>query len=664
MKILPYLPLKVILQSILMVLISLSMFSCKDEPEPEPERLEIQSCYIGDRQLQLAAEITDVPLNEDISITFSAVLDTMSAMQNIDVKDVNNSSFGIFFSFSADKKTVMLNHSQDFAKNMQYVLTIGQNLKGSQGESFSGAEYRFKTGDGRFKLNSITIDGMDFTAPGDFHNISRQDLEFDLEFSEPVDTVQISSKFTLSNEPAFNISYQDDFKKLKLITRDDLAGYTKYTFIASLSLMSVYGNSFEGFSNNFFTEVDSTPKFPLISDEELLTLIQRQTFKFFYDYAQPASGMSRERLGSGDLVTSGGSGFGVMALIVGIERGFITREQGIERLEKMVGFLETCDRFHGAWSHWINGNTGAVIPFSTKDNGGDLVETAYMAQGLLTIRQYLTEDDTIGNNLINRITELYNGIEWSWYTRGGQNVLYWHWSPNYNWDMNMKIQGYNETLITYIMAAGSPTYTIPASAYQSGYARNGGIINGKIFYGYTLPVGYDYGGPLFFAHYSFLGLDPRNLSDNYANYWTQNVNHSLINWAYCDNNPKGYPNYSDHCWGLTACDIPGGYSACEPTNDKGVIAPTAAVSSLPYTPEQSMNAIRFFYYTLGDHLWGDYGFYDSFDVSSGWWAGSFLAIDQGPQIIMIENHRTGLLWDLFMSAPEVQTALDKLGFTY
>jgi hypothetical protein len=410
--------------------------------------------------------------------------------------------------------------------------------------------------------------------------------------------------------------------------------------------------------------MDSTYKFPIIPDDELLTLIQQQTFRYFYDYAHPASGMARERYGSGETVTSGGSGFGVMALIVGMERGFISRSEGIERLGRILTFLETCDRFHGAWSHWINGNNGNVIPFGTKDNGGDLVETAYMAQGLITMRQYLNPGDPVENDLVNRINVLYNGIEWDWYTRGGQNVLYWHWSPNYGWDMNFKIQGYNETLITYIMAASSPTHTIPAAAYQFGYARNGGIVNGKTFYGITLPVGYDYGGPLFFAHYSFLGLDPRNLSDAYANYWTQNVNHSLINQAYCIDNPKGYPNYSAACWGLTASDVPGGYSASEPTNDQGVIAPTAAVSSLPYTPGQSMDAIRLFYYQFGDHLWGNYGFYDAFDIHSGWWADSFLAIDQGPQIIMIENYRTGLLWDLFMSAPEIQAGLDKLGFSY
>lgn len=642
----------------------ISLASCNKESETKDERIQVSSCFIGDKQLQAAAEITDIALDQDIVINFSDAVDTNYAKLSIFVNDINNVSFSIRFSFSNEDKTVVLKHSQDFVKNKQYVLKITQDLKGKKGQTFSGAEYKFKAGSGEFQLNSITIDGRDFTASGYFYNISRKDLEMQLQFSEAVDTTGINTEFTLSGTPAFNVSFADGFKTVNLITSDDLTGYEKYYFVASTSIKSVNGNSFKGFNKSFFTEVDSTPKFPLISDEELLTLIQRQTFKFFYDYAHPASGMTRERFGSGETVTSGGSGFGMMALIVGIERGFITRAEGMARFEKMVSFLETCDRFHGAWSHWINGSNGNVIPFSQKDNGGDLVETSYMAQGLLTARQYINSTDTIGNDLINRITELVNGIEWNWYTRGGQNVLYWHWSPNYQWDMNMQIRGYNECLITYIMAASSPTHTIAASVYHAGWARGGGIVNGKTFYGYTLPVGYDYGGPLFFAHYSFLGLDPRNLSDNYADYWDQNVNHSLINWAYCADNPKGFPNYSEHCWGLTASDIPEGYGASEPTNDRGVIAPTAAVSSLPYTPEQSMNAIRFFYYTLGDHLWGDYGFYDAFDVQEGWWAESFISIDQGPQVVMIENYRSGLLWDLFMSAPEVQAGLDKLGFSY
>ncbi len=412
------------------------------------------------------------------------------------------------------------------------------------------------------------------------------------------------------------------------------------------------------------TSIDTTDKFPRISDDQLLQLIQEKTFKYFYDFAEPNSGLARERNTSGDLVTVGGSGFGVMALIVGMERGFITRNQGLKRMDKILGFLETCDRFHGVWPHWLNGVTGKTIPFSPMDDGGDLVETSFMIQGLLSMRQYLNPATASENTLIIRINALADAVEYDWFTNGGQNVLYWHWSPTTGFATNVKLQGYNETLITYVLAASSTTHSIPAAAYKLGYSRNGGIRNGKTFYGYKLPLGEDYGGPLFFTHYSFLGLDPRNLQDEFANYKEQNVNQSLINYSYCVANPKGYAAYSANCWGLTASDIPGSYTASSPTNDRGVIAPTAAISSLPYTPVESMRAIRFFYYKLGDKIWSNYGFTDAFSVQQAWFASSYLAIDQGPEIVMIENFRTGLCWNLFMSCPEVNNGLTKFGFTH
>ncbi|MCA1747376.1 MAG: beta-glucosidase, partial [Bacteroidales bacterium] len=313
---------------------------------------------------------------------------------------------------------------------------------------------------------------------------------------------------------------------------------------------------------------------------------------------------------------------------------------------------------------WLNGSTGKVQPFSQKDNGADLVETAFLVQGLLTVRQYLNPVVPAEENLIDRITLLWETVEWDWFTRGGQEVLYWHWSPDYNWEMNMQIRGYNEALIIYLLASSSPTHTIDASVYHNGWARDGAIANGKDFYGITLPLGYDYGGPLFFAHYSFLGLDPRSLSDQYGNYWEQNVSHTLINRMHAINNPFDYIGYSADCWGFTASDGNHSYSAHSPTNDRGVVTPTAALSSMPFTPDESMDALRHFYYRLGDRLWGEYGFYDAFNVTEGWWATSYITIDQGPEIVMIENHRSGLLWDLFMSAPEVSVGLEKLGFTY
>ncbi|MDT8432104.1 MAG: glucoamylase family protein, partial [Bacteroidales bacterium] len=304
-----------------------------------------------------------------------------------------------------------------------------------------------------------------------------------------------------------------------------------------------------------------------------------------------------------------------------------------------------------------------VYPFSQKDNGADLVETAFLLQGLLTVRQYLDPGNVSEQALMDRITALWEGVEWDWFTRGGEAVLYWHWSPDYGWEMNMPIRGYNEALIIYVLAASSPTHGIDAIVYHDGWARQGGIVNGREYYGITLPLGYDYGGPLFFAHYSFLGLDPRNLSDQYGNYWDQNVSHTLINQQHAIRNPNGYIGYSADCWGFTASDGNQGYSAHSPTNDRGVVTPTAAISSLPFTPEASMQALRHFYYLLGDRLWGEYGFYDAFNITEGWYASSYIAIDQGPEVVMIENHRTGLLWDLFMSAPEAMAGLDKLGFS-
>ena len=369
------------------------------------------------------------------------------------------------------------------------------------------------------------------------------------------------------------------------------------------------------------------------------------------------------RVISGDDVCAvGGTGFGAMAIIVAAERGWITREQAGERLLKLVAFLRKADRFHGIFPHWLNGTTGKVIPFTPNDNGGDLVETSYLMEGLLCARQYFNRGSLLEVQIRTHIGALWDDADWNWYTKGGENVLYWHWSPKVGWAMNMPIHGWNECLITYVLAASSVRHSINPNVYHEGWARNGGIRNGKAFYGITLPLGWDYGGPMFFAHYSFTGLDPRHLKDRYADYWQQNVNHTLINRAHCVQNPYGFAGYGENCWGLTASDNHEGYGAQSPTDDRGVISPTAALSSFPYTPEYSMQALKHFYYDLGDKIWSDYGFVDAFSEQNNWYAKTYLAIDQGPIIAMIENYRSGLLWKLFMSAPEVRNGLRKLGF--
>jgi hypothetical protein len=317
----------------------------------------------------------------------------------------------------------------------------------------------------------------------------------------------------------------------------------------------------------------------------------------------------------------------------------------------------------------MNGETGKVKPFGTKDNGGDLVETSYLAQGLLCVRQYFKDGNEQERELAAKINKLWREIEFDWHRKNKQNVLYWHWSPQYQWEMNFPVEGYNECLIMYFLAAGSPTHAIPAEVYHEGWARKGGMRNDSTHqqYGYHLSLKHNgapqYGGPLFWSHYSFLGLDPRNLKDRYADYWEHNTNHTLINRQYCLENPKHFKGYGENCWGLTASYSVNGYAAHSPNEDLGVISPTAALSSFPYTPDESMKVVRHLYEDLGDKVFGEYGFYDAFSEQSDWYLPRYLAIDQGPTVVMVENHRTALLWNLFMSAPEVQDAAVKLNFT-
>ena len=404
-----------------------------------------------------------------------------------------------------------------------------------------------------------------------------------------------------------------------------------------------------------------------LNDDALLDLVQQRTFRYFWDFAHPVSGLARERstaaFGYGpEVVTTGGSGFGVMASVIGAERGWIARAEAADRLLRSAHFLLRADSYHGVLPHFLHGETGRTIPFTRKDDGGDLVETSFLVAGLLCARQYFDRDDAMERALRDLIDRLWREVEWSWHTRDGSNVLYWHWSPNNGWSMNHEIRGWNEALITYVLAASSPDYPIDAHVYHRGWAQGLHFRNHRQYYDWTLPLGRDFGGPLFFAHYSFLGLDPRGLQDRYADYWQQNLSHVLINREHCLRNPHRFEGYGTDCWGLTASDDPDGYRSHAPDNDSGVIAPTAALASFPYTPEHSMGALRHFYLTLGDRIWGEYGFKDAFDLTRDWYADSYLAIDQGPIIGMIENHRSGLLWNLFMSCPEVQAGLRRLGF--
>ncbi len=405
-----------------------------------------------------------------------------------------------------------------------------------------------------------------------------------------------------------------------------------------------------------------------LSDEYLLDWVQQETFRYFWDYGHPVSGLAREGLTHGyDICATGGTGMGLMAIVVGTERGFVTRAAAAGRVQQILTFLDTsATRYHGAWSHWINGSTGATIPFSPQDDGGDLVETAYLAAGLLTVRQYFDDPvDPVEVGIRTRATAMWEGIEWDWYRRfPGSEVLYWHWSPNFGWAMNLPIRGYNETMIVYLLAIASPTHPMPASSYANGWAGLPSYANGGTFYGYPLAVGPDYGGPLFFVHYSFLGFDPRYKRDAYCNYYEYGRNVALVHQAYSIDNPGGFAGYCRWLWGLTSSDGPGGYRAHYPFYDDGTISPTAALGSMPFVPDESRAFLRYLLDNYAPAVIGAYGLDDALNPQLGWTSGTQLAIDQGPIVVMIENARSGLLWRLFMANPEIAPMLAAIGMYF
>ena len=516
-----------------------------------------------------------------------------------------------------------------------------------------------------FSFNALKVNGV-FNGYN-YTNINSKPV-IKISFSAPVDHSSVTTSVNIRSKDGAAATYAASYENSDstvVLTPSGLQPITQYSLSVSTGLQSKAKGSLQSeIDVQLTTAIDSTNKFPVVTDDQLLDLVEKQTLKYFWEFGHPTSGLARERNTSGDVVTTGGSGFGIMAIVAGVSRNFVSRADGLARMQKIVSFLKnTAQTFHGAYPHWMNGATGAVVPFSAQDDGADLVETSYLMQGLLTARQYFNGAGTDETNLRADINTIWNKVEWDWFRQSNQDVLYWHWSPNNGWAINMKINGWDEALITYVMAASSTTHAIPKTVYDNGWALNGGIRNGASYFGVTLPLGPAQGGPLFFSQYSFMGINPNGLTDAYASYDVQNKAHATINYNYCVANPKGYSGYSADCWGLTASDIKGSYTASSPTNDVGVIAPTAAIASLPYTPAQSMKALKFFYYKLGDKIWGQYGFYDAFNLTDVWFADSYLAIDQGPIIVMTENYRSGLLWNLFMSCPEVKTGMKGLGFT-
>ena len=422
-----------------------------------------------------------------------------------------------------------------------------------------------------------------------------------------------------------------------------------------------YGQDLAAISIQDSLAIPATPAF---SDEVAMDMVQRSTLRYFWDFRHPVSGLARERNTSLNTVTIGGSGFGLMTWLVGIERGWLDRSEVMDQLLVSLNYLEQADRFHGAWPHWMNGNSGRVIPFSPRDDGGDIVETAFMAQALLTVREYFAGNTAREDSIRTKANRLWEGIEWDWYVRPGEDVITWHWSPTQAWAINLKVRGFNEAQIVYLLGIASPTHPIAPSLYATGWTGpNYRSFQGRN--GIFIPAGPRSGGPMFFAHYSYQGFDPRFWRDDFTNYYARNRLHAEYQIAYAEENPLGFSYYNEDCWGLTASDDPvRGYAVHEASedNDNGTIAPTAALASMPYKPAASLDALRRFYTNYNSRVYGMMGFYDAFNPALDWFTTAYLAIDQGPIVNMIENHRSAVLWDAFMASPEIEPALLAAGF--
>ena len=401
-------------------------------------------------------------------------------------------------------------------------------------------------------------------------------------------------------------------------------------------------------------------------DKRMLDALQYDAFRYMWEGAHPVSGLAYECSAMwGDFRPSavGGTGFGIAAIVVGSDRGWITREQAVGRVMKIALFLRdktSRKELHGAFPHWLDGATGKTLPFSKNDNGADIVETSLLMQGLLMARAYYNGPG-LEEKLRAVITELWEDVDWNWFTNGEDSGMYWHWSPKDGFSAGLKILGYNECLITYVLAISSPTHPISRKAYD--YWTSGKGYQSKTVYGYTIEAALAGAGPLFLAHYSFIGLDPRRMADSFVpgGYFTRNVRHTLSNRGYCLQNAPARNRYSEVFWGLTASMSKNGYTVNQPGKDSGTVAPTAALSSMPYTPHYSLQVLQTLWGEMHKNVWGKHGPYDAVSLRDNWAAKEYLAIDQLPMVCMVENYRTALLWRLFMRDADIRRGLALAG---
>lgn len=417
-------------------------------------------------------------------------------------------------------------------------------------------------------------------------------------------------------------------------------------------------------SKGYFQRSDWTPpaeaRTEMLETNRLLTEVQKDGFNYFYAFGHPVSGLPRLSLRRDpDTCAIGATGMGLFNIGVGIDRHFITRQEGVDRTLQELKFLSQAERFHGAFPHLINGQTGKAIAFSRYDDGADIVETAFLMEGVLFAREFFSRTNAEEMEIRLLADDLWRDVEWNWFVRYDPGpYLVWHWSPKYGYKINLHITGFNECQLAYLLAMASPTHPIKPEAYWHGWE---GPLYGvkRTSYGIHLNLGNKSAPapPLFMAHYSYLGLDPHDLWYRNKTYFDHFRDFCLVQVRYAWSKSDIYEGYGP-LWGITASDGPDGYRPFQPgKQDNGTLAPTAALSSMPYVPMQSLPCLMEMYQHNGSSLWGPIGFYDAFNPTRKWVAQAYLCIDQGPIAPMIENYRTKMCWKTFMKCPELRPVI-------
>lgn len=399
----------------------------------------------------------------------------------------------------------------------------------------------------------------------------------------------------------------------------------------------------------------------------LLDTLQYSAFKYFWLEANPVNGLIKDRSASWSPCSIASAGFGLTAICIGIDRGWVTREAGRARVLATLNTFWNGPQgtdaagtigYQGFFYHFLDMNTATRV----WDSELSSIDTALLLAGMLEARQYFDTADPLDVEVRTLVDNIYRRVNWE-FMRNSGSALRMGWKPGTGFAGFGNWIGYNEAMIMYILALGSPTYPVPTTCWNvwvSGY-------NWATYYGQSYVVF----PPLFGHQYSHCWIDFRYIQDPYMafrgiTYFENSRRATYAARSYCIDNPFGWVGYGENEWGLTASDDPWGYlahGAPPAQNDNGTITPTAAASSIVFAPEIVIPTLHHFFDAYGPQLWGSYGFKDAFNRTQNWWATDVIGIDQGPIIIMIENYLTRSVWNRFMQNADIQAGLARAGFT-